>query len=857
VGNDKEVVAVRLGFDMIAVQSPHHGHRGIGRYTHHLVSALLARDDGHQYLLYAHDELPDHRIPTSPRAEVRRLLPEPSLGETTVIQCVDRLARTNPDALDVLVVTSPFEHWANYLPPAHPRNGLKLAAIVYDLIPFQFPTEGVYDPLLMRYYRILEELRRYDALLAISGSTERDCTKLLGLPEGRVVNISGASDGRFFVPDRSDPMPGASRRILHEFGITRPFVLNVGGLDERKNTWRLLDAFAQLPKRLRRGLQFVLTFSTTPTCRAEVVKYARRIGIGEQVILTGEVSDEALRVLYQRCAMFVMPSLYEGFGLPLLEAMSCGAVVVAGNNSSQVEVVGDAGLLVNASDTGEISAKIAQVLEQPTLARTLKERAVSQARQFSWERTAGRTIAVLNQLGARAPASRPRRRFRIDRSQTLKPRIAFFSPFPPRKSGISDYSAFLLHELRRFYRIDLYHDLGYVPELSLASDEFPCCDARLFERYAGVKDYHAVVYQMGNSRYHSYMYETLLAHPGVVTLHDFALAGFHLHYGHRRGLEREYIRHELLTWYPEDAQKILACLKSWPWDWEEIAHRCAREGWYLNRRLLDSKNHVVVHSPWCLERVTSTRPELEARMTVIPLGAAPRRTSPEERGAIRDRFGIPRDALMVASFGFIHPDKMCPEAIDAFRAVVQRDPSALFVFVGEDADGGVARHHTESLGLRDRVRFLGRRSIAEFTDLASVTDIGINLRRPPTHGETSAALLNLLASAVATIITDVATFSDYPDHVVRKVRWETEGSDGLRRAMVELATDRPTRERLGRSAWDYVCEHHEWSRVARQYVEVIERCHAEQSASQGRPEGKANRGPHLRSAHESGALPCS
>ena len=83
------------------------------------------------------------------------------------------------------------------------------------------------------------------------------------------------------------------------------------------------------------------------------------------MILTGEVSDEALRVLYRRCAAFVLPSLYEGFGLPLLEAMHCGAVVIAGNNSSQVEVVGDAGLLVNASDTGEIAARMVAGLRRP------------------------------------------------------------------------------------------------------------------------------------------------------------------------------------------------------------------------------------------------------------------------------------------------------------------------------------------------------------------------------------------------------------------------------------------------------------------------------------------------------------
>ena len=263
---------MRIGFDMIAVQSPHHGHRGIGRYANHLVSAILERDDGHQYILYAHDELPDHRIPTGPRAEVRRLRPDRERGESTVISCVDRLARTNPDALDVLVVTSPFEHWADYLPPAHPRNGLKLASVVYDTIPFLFQNESGYDPLLMRYYRILEELRRYDALLAISESTERDCTKLLGLPEGRVVNISGASDSRFFIPDPSEPMPGESRAILARLGINRPFLLNVSGLDVRKNTWRVLDAFAMLPERLRSGVQLVMTFWITPTCRVEVVK---------------------------------------------------------------------------------------------------------------------------------------------------------------------------------------------------------------------------------------------------------------------------------------------------------------------------------------------------------------------------------------------------------------------------------------------------------------------------------------------------------------------------------------------------------------------------------------------------------
>jgi glycosyltransferase involved in cell wall biosynthesis len=241
-------------------------------------------------------------------------------------------------------------------------------------------------------------------------------------------------------------------------------------------------------------------------------------------------------------------------------------------------------------------------------------------------------------------------------------------------------------------------------------------------------------------------------------------------------------------------------------------------------------------------------PEDAARVVVIPLGIWPRSLSAEDRGAIRARFGIPCDALMVASFGFVHPDKMSPEALEAFSSVAQADPSALFVFAGEEADGGLVSRHAAALGLSGRVRFLGHLALSDFSDLIAVTDLGVNLRRPPTHGETSASLLHLLASGVATIVTDVATFSDFPDTTVWKVRWEPGGFAGLERAFRTLAADRPAREALGRAAHAYVREHHEWSRVAESYVDAIERCHAERSAVRGGPGRPSVPGHHFRPA---------
>ncbi len=822
---------MRIGFDMLALQSPHHGRRGIGRYSRHLVSAMLARDDGHEYVLYAHAALPVEEFPSAPNASLRCL----GGDMLTAPQRVDRLARANPDRLDALVVLSPFELWSNYSPAARWEGGPRQLAVVYDMIPFLFPRDEAYDPVLSRHFRVLEELKRYDALLAISEATRRDCLRLLGIAPDRVTTIGAASDPQFFTPDHSESSSAESRSILKGLGINRPFVLNVGGFDARKNLWTLIDAFALLPEPLRRGLQLVLTFTVLESDRDRLLRHARAAGLGDALVVTGEVSDAALRVLYQRCAVFVFPSLYEGFGLPLLEAMHCGAAVVAGNNSSQVEVVGEAGLLANASDARDIAAKLECVLGDRELSQVLRTRAVMQAERFSWSATAARAAAVLESLPPRRPVA-PLRAGGVRRG-TTRPRIAFFSPFPPRKSGIADYSAALIRALQPTYTIDLFHEPGYVPEPALAEGGLASCDARLFSRQAAVRDYDAVVYQMGNSRYHNFLYKTMLRHPGVVTLHDFCLAGFHLDQGYRQGRGLEHLRDELVAAYPGEAEAIAQVVRRLSWNWEALTRECAERGWYLNRAVIESAAWTVVHSAWCLERVRADALELAERVEVIPLGCTARAPATAvQRAAIRERFGLPREALIVASLGSTTPEKMGPEALDAFRAMIQTDPSARFVFAGEEADGGNARAHAVALGLADRVGFLGRLSAADYTDLVAAVDVGLCLRRPPTFGETSAALLDFLCAGVATIVTNVGTFTDFPDTVVQKVCWDAHGPKALARALGTLAGDCAARAALGSAAREHVRVHHDWSRVAECYTGVIERCHEARRRGASSPE---------------------
>jgi glycosyltransferase involved in cell wall biosynthesis len=478
-----------------------------------------------------------------------------------------------------------------------------------------------------------------------------------------------------------------------------------------------------------------------------------------------------------------------------------------------------------------VHVRALRLLPDETRARHLPDREPCQpgsvavghdrSRRNRWDIGQDASPAPRREPGRMVPSSERRA---PRRSHRPKPTVAFFSPLPPARSGVSDYSAALLGELRKHYTLDLFHDRDYVPELPFEAREFRCYDYRLFDRVAAARDYHAIVYQMGNSPFHSYMLDPLTRHPGLVTLHDVYLPGFHMQYGESRGLGPMYFAEELRRWYPEDWEAIEDTLATWPVGWD-LVRECVRKGWHLNRRILEAAQVMVVHSPWCASEAQKRTPRHDRKVAVIPHGTDPRPTSPAEKVAARFRFGLPRDVLIFGSFGFMNAEKMNVQALRAFAEVTKHVAPSLFVFVGEEEDGGEARRVADSLQLGDRVRIFGHQPAEVFEALVSVTDIGVNLRLPPTNGETSGALLKLLAVGVPTIVTDVATFTDFPASVVRKFSWESEGPRGLQRAMSDLATLPEFRGILGRAALDHVRSFHQWSRVGELYVEAVERCH--------------------------------
>jgi glycosyltransferase involved in cell wall biosynthesis len=175
---------------------------------------------------------------------------------------------------------------------------------------------------------------------------------------------------------------------------------------------------------------------------------------------------------------------------------------------------------------------------------------------------------------------------------------------------------------------------------------------------------------------------------------------------------------------------------------------CNRRGARLSGQVLAQAAGVIVHDVWGAQQIRQRSPQLADLTAVVPHGAEIQQLPYERRAEIRHRFGFSDDALLFGCFGILHRSKCNIEAILAFAAVASRHPKAILFFVGQDLGEGEAQEKSASLGLQDRVRFLGHAPISTFRELAAAADVGINLRRPPTNGETSGALLTLLSGVL-------------------------------------------------------------------------------------------------------------
>lgn len=344
---------------------------GTERYSFELLAALARHDRYNAYTLYCNG-LPAALPPLGPNFTLRAL-PAPRLW--THLRLGPETVRRSPDVLFVP---------AHVLPLLHPRNSV---VTIHDLGYLAFPQAHPVARRLELHLTTLWSARAARRLIAISQATKADLVRHYGVAPDKVSVVAHGLAPQFRPADRA-----AIAAVQVRAGISGDYLLYVGTVQPRKNLARLITAFAQAD--LPSTLQLVIA-GKRGWLTETIMRRAAEVGVAERVRFIGYVADADLPALLGGALAFVFPSLYEGFGMPVLEAMACGAPVLTSATSALPEVTGAAALLVDPRDAGAIAAGLTRLATDAGLRADLRERGLARAAAFTWERCAAETLRVL------------------------------------------------------------------------------------------------------------------------------------------------------------------------------------------------------------------------------------------------------------------------------------------------------------------------------------------------------------------------------------------------------------------------------------------------------------------------------
>ncbi|WP_345828194.1 glycosyltransferase family 1 protein [Erwinia sp. HDF1-3R] len=378
--------------------------RGIGRYSLSLAKAIIKNPANHKVSLLLNGLYPNN-ITNAVKEEFRGIIPadqiytfcaqgpiayhDPSNRSRNVAAKISRdmaIANISPDIIcnmsfsegfvdDFVVSISEYPH------------GARQFSIVYDLIPLLNKSIYLVDPTFNDFYmKKLKEFEKADGLLAISASAANEVMQYTAVSHERITNISSAIDDHFKVISLSDD---EQKRLLEKYNIPNDFIMTIGVLEPRKNIEALIHAYALLPESIRLNHTLVLACQIKPIDRERLLGIAKKYSLNDNdIAFTGFIPDKELIALYNICKLFVFPSIHEGFGLPPLEAMSCGAPTIASNTTSLPEVMGWHEAMFDPRDVDEMSELIKKALTDESFNKALITNGMKQAALFSWDNCA-------------------------------------------------------------------------------------------------------------------------------------------------------------------------------------------------------------------------------------------------------------------------------------------------------------------------------------------------------------------------------------------------------------------------------------------------------------------------------------
>lgn len=744
-----------IGIDIQALQTENSRNRGIGRYSNDLLMALLNSDDS--FILFSNANYKD-QINVS-NEKNRKIIPinytESKLEADNTVNHILQFLEYRSHHLDIFHVMSPFEGHPYVLPVMNPyfdRLVCVVCSTVYDLIPMRFPRLYFQDPNFKKvYYRQLKTLYNSDILFAISAATRTDLINFLGFNPNRVINIEAGSSASF------QKIENLSSKIIinikKKYGIKNKFVLYPAGIDFRKNIEKSIISFSKIEKSLIENVSYVIVCKISELDKKHLYDLASNYKVEENLVLTGYIPDEDLNILYNCCDSLLFPSLSEGFGLPILEAMKCGAPVIGSNVNGIAELIEDDNYMFNPENENEISDLIQKILQNMEFRKQSVTHSINKSKNYSWENVANKVLDTYKSQYLKKSVT--------FHKKIKKPSIAYFSPIPPNKSGIANYSSILLPFLSKYWDIDIFID-GYTTTEPYLQSNFDIYYYKRFEALNNSKNYDEIIYHVGNSDNHSYMFDMIKKYPGIVVLHDVFISGIIQWMTARVGKLDEFIE-EVIYSHGNHGKELVNMAKKNIIPWDSIV-------WDLpmSRRVINQAKKVIVHSNWDREIISKHYPDLIDKVSIIPHFS---KITINDKKIDKTVLGFSQDDFLICTFGFVVSTKKIDSIIENLANFLKNNSNCKFVIVG-DFNGVYAesvRQVINRLGLSDKVKLTGFIDEFQYQQYLGICDVCIQLRKN-FRGGGSGTVNHALGAGLPIIVTDDGSFSEFPDDIIIKIK---------------------------------------------------------------------------------------
>ncbi len=772
----------KVVYDLLGFQSRDHGERGIARLVLQLALALERNRPGlvTDYLIH-----PDLPFPAG--AE--------QLIATGRIRSRDSHSTGRCAANGgVLIAGSPFEtfnHSSELVLPRFARtNRWRNLVVLHDLVPAHFPDIYLQGPESRKWYAARRaSLALFDHFLANSQATADDALDMLDLDETQVTVIGAGADRRFRPPREGSR---AAARSLANSGLVeglRPgYILFPTGIDPRKNVERTIEAYGRLPRSLRSAHQLVLSCRLSDPDRETVMALAAKAGVADDLLVTGYVSDVTLCRLYQGAHLVVFPSYYEGFGLPALEAMHCGAPVICADATSLVEVQPIAEARFDPWSVRNITAAMTRALTDDGLRHRLR---TQEPPPFTWDRAGQRAGEVIKtellDLDRRDQALAPTvgtvgPSGSVDtttRSHQAPPRLAVFAPLPPQQTGAAVFAGRLIDELRHHCQVTVFVDCE-AADANLAPTDLQAPDGVTVQRVssfdavaAGGAAFDQVLYLVGDDPHHLAAFNHSERHPGHLLFRGARLTEIYraIHQHRRDRLVDGSVGRTLAALYPARYRAEVE-------DMDVIDPATAhRFGVLMARGLGRSGREVIVDSTYA--------------QTLLRLdGAGDAEVLFTQLCPTVDRlWSAPNTAPVITAFGSLDLQRCPGRLMRAMPTILATHPDCELHFVGRldpDRRSALTELATQ-LGIDGAVHFTSDLDDEQIAARQRETTLAVQLS-DWTDGATSETVGELLATGTPLVITDLGSASELPEDAVVKVESAIEPPE-LARALIALLDD--------------------------------------------------------------------